>query len=139
MFSFLYTPQQSRARILVLASRNSTTLLFTWNTTDLAKGNYLIEILAEPVPDEIDTTDNYCLHWLTVSMIGDITGPDSLPDGKVDMRDIGTAAGAFGSYPGHARWNQEADITGVEYLVPDNKVDTRDIALVARHFGETDP
>jgi branched-chain amino acid transport system substrate-binding protein len=54
-------------------------------------------------------------------------------DGKVDMRDIGITARAFGSYPGHPRWEKEADINF------DNKVDMRDIGGTASKFGTTHP
>lgn len=57
-------------------------------------------------------------------------------DLKVDIQDVATAALAFGSYPGHDRWNPHCDITGPIYLVSDGKIDIRDIALVAIHFGE---
>jgi hypothetical protein len=50
-------------------------------------------------------------------------------DGKVDMRDVGQAARAFGTYPGHERWEKEADINF------DNVVDMRDIGAIARKFG----
>ena len=69
-------------------------------------------------------------------LIGDITGPNDKPDGMVDMRDIATAARAFGSYPSHPRWDPRADLTSLTYLVPDGVVDMRDIALIARHFGD---
>ncbi|MGD8544555.1 MAG: hypothetical protein PVH12_00115 [Candidatus Bathyarchaeota archaeon] len=52
-------------------------------------------------------------------------------DGVVDMRDVGIAALAFGSHPGHPRWNPEVDTNG------DEQIDMRDIALVARNFGWT--
>ena len=58
-------------------------------------------------------------------------------DLKVDMKDIGTAASAFGSYPSHPKWNPYVDITGPEHLVPDSKVDLRDIGLIAKNFGKT--
>jgi hypothetical protein len=51
------------------------------------------------------------------------------PDGKVDMKDIGRAAKAFGSYPGHARWDSVSDINH------DYKVDMKDIGGIARYFG----
>ena len=38
---------------------------------------------------------------------------------------------AFGSFPGHERWNPIADLTG------DDQVDIKDIAIVARAFGWT--
>jgi len=51
-------------------------------------------------------------------------------DGVVDMLDISIAAYAFGSYPGHPRWNPLADVNH------DNYVDMVDLSLIARHFGE---
>ena len=50
--------------------------------------------------------------------------------GVVDMLDISIAAYAFGSYPGHPRWNPLADVNH------DNYVDMVDLSLIARHFGE---
>jgi len=58
-------------------------------------------------------------------------------DLKVDIRDIAIAAIAFGSYPGHSKWNPSADVTGSTPGVPDDKVDIRDIALIAKDFGKT--
>jgi len=52
-------------------------------------------------------------------------------DRKVDIIDIATAAKAFGSYPGHPRWEFVADING------DGKVDILDIARIAKNFGKT--
>lgn len=54
-------------------------------------------------------------------------------DGKVNMADVGTAAKSFGTSPGDARWNMEAD-TNV-----DGKVDMKDIGAVAKHFGQSAP
>jgi hypothetical protein len=56
-------------------------------------------------------------------------------DMKVDMRDVGVSARAFGTFPGDAKWNPHADIIGLDE-VPDGKVDMRDISLIAKHFGE---
>jgi parallel beta-helix repeat protein len=58
---------------------------------------------------------------------------------KVDMKDIGKSAKAFGTQSGDTLWNPHADITGLEPLVPDGKVDMRDISLIARHFMEHYP
>ena len=44
---------------------------------------------------------------------------------------MSVAARAFGSYPGHERWNNAADIN------KDDIVDVRDIASIGRKFGET--
>ena len=52
-------------------------------------------------------------------------------NGKVDILDIATAAKAYGSYPGHPRWNPKADLDG------NNKIDIIDIAKVAKDYGKT--
>jgi hypothetical protein len=52
-------------------------------------------------------------------------------DGKVDIKDVAIVGKAFGSYPGHPRWNSAADLNG------DGVVDALDLALVAKGFGKT--
>jgi len=57
-------------------------------------------------------------------------------DGKVDAKDIGKVAKAFGSSPGppiHPRWCFRCDITN------DRKIDAKDLALVCKYFGKTSP
>jgi uncharacterized protein (DUF2141 family) len=58
------------------------------------------------------------------------TGPttDVNGDGKVDMKDIGLVAKAFGSTESRARWNPAADVNG------DGIVNMFDLGLVARDF-----
>ena len=55
---------------------------------------------------------------------------DITHDGKIDGKDIAIVAFAFGTAPGDARWNPNADV------YHDGKIDGKDVALVARHFGE---
>ena len=62
---------------------------------------------------------------IRVRMPGDIN-----MDGKVDMKDISILCRAFGSYPGHSRWNPTADEN------EDNKIDIFDIALTCRNYGK---
>jgi len=119
---------------ITLESRNSTALIFTWNTSGFAKGNYATSAYIWPIPGETDTTDNTFVDGhVIVAMPGDITGSTpGFPDGKVDIRDIATAARAFESYPGHPRWDPNCDINN------DLKVNIIDIAAIARQFGKTD-
>jgi len=115
------------------------TLIFDWNTTQAARGNYTISAYVTPILGEMDTVDNMMNgSWIIVALLGDISGRDNWPDGKVDIFDVALAAIAFGSYVGHPRWNPAADITGPIYGVPDKQIDIRDIALIARNFGKTD-
>ena len=130
---------------ITLESRNSTTLTFTWNTTDFAKGNYTISAVVDTVPGETDTIDNTFIgDYVLIAMVGDITGPENPsgsgrkpPDGECDMRDVGLVARYFGQAVPPAP--PECDVTGPATGVPDGIVDMRDVGLVARHFGETDP
>jgi parallel beta-helix repeat protein len=123
------------SQIITLASGDSATINFTWNTTGLAKGNYTISAYAWPIPGETDTADNNLTDgWIVVSMVGDLTGSTpGVPDGKCDIRDIALVAKAFGSAPGTPGWNANCDVNN------DGKIDIKDIAIVAKHFGEVDP
>lgn len=72
-----------------------------------------------------------CPFWQSNSdgwreLKGDVNG-----DGKVDMKDIGTVAKAFGSNPGDPLWNPAADLNG------DGKVDMVDVSMAAADFGKT--
>lgn len=119
---------------LTLANGASLTVTLTWNTTGFAKGTYTITAHATPVPGQTDTTNNTLTDGsISVGISGDMTGPSGYPDGKVDMRDIGTIASAFGSFSGSDLWNPNVDING------DGIVDLRDIGTAARNFGQTDP
>jgi len=50
-------------------------------------------------------------------------------DGKVDIRDVAGVASAFGSYPGHPRWDPIYDTNN------DESIDIRDVAVTASGFG----
>jgi len=58
---------------IILTSRDSTTLIFTWNTTSFARGNYLINATAV-LPFDNDPSDNvYTNGWVAVTFNNDIT------------------------------------------------------------------
>ncbi len=120
--------------VVDLAPDSEISVIFEWNTSNLAScTNYTITGKATIIPYEFNTSDNVLVDGTVESrLLGDLSG-----DGKVDMKDIAIAAKAFGSYPGHPRWNPDADVTGLEYLVPDNRVDMRDIAVISQNFGRT--
>jgi parallel beta-helix repeat protein len=117
-----------------LVSGATAALTFTWNTTGLAKGNYTISAYAWPVQNETDVTDNRLIGgWVIIAMVGDLTGINGWPDGKVDMRDIAKVAKVFGITQHDPRYEPNCDI----YY--DGKIDMRDVAAVARNFGKIDP
>lgn len=62
------------------------------------------------------------------SIQGDLDG-----NGVVDMQDLAILIEAFGTYPGHPRWNDEADLNG------DGKVDIVDAVLLLTNLGKIAP
>jgi hypothetical protein len=69
--------------------------------------------------------DNYPLMEPHTALLCDVNG-----DIKVDIRDLSTAAHAFGSFLGHPRWNPMSDINF------DHKINLMDISAIARSFGK---
>jgi branched-chain amino acid transport system substrate-binding protein len=51
-------------------------------------------------------------------------------DGKVNVKDVFAAAKAFGSEPGHERWDIECDVNS------DGKINVKDIFAIAKNFGK---
>jgi len=72
--------------------------------------------------------------YIVRSMFFEVGFPaDINDDGRVEMRDIGTAARAFGTNNPHPDWNPDADI------YRDGTVDMIDIGFTAKHYGEMVP
>jgi PKD repeat protein len=89
-------------------------------------GNYTVTLT---VTDSEGLTDNVT-QTISVRerplLPGDING-----DGIVDYLDINIVCRAFGSYPGHPKWDPRADLNGDEF------VDYLDINICARNYGKT--
>jgi hypothetical protein len=73
----------------------------------------------------------------TTPLIEDITGPNGVPDGIVNMYDISLVSKYFLQTVPPAP--SICDITGQTPGVPDGKIDMKDISLVAKHFLEHYP
>jgi hypothetical protein len=86
--------------------------------------------------DSVETPSHINLPTLLV-LVGDISSlTPFVPDGKVDMADIGLVAKRFGVNKPNPLYNPMCDVTGEYPNVPDGKIDMRDIGLVASHFGD---
>ena len=69
----------------------------------------------------------YFYHlWKQAGLQGDLNN-----DGIVNIEDIAIIAKAFGSHPGHPRWNETADINS------NGIINIIDLATVAKEFGKT--
>jgi hypothetical protein len=114
---------------LVLANGTSAVFTYVWNTTGFAYGNYTISAYVSPVPDQINTTNNYLSDGkVTLTLLGDVNN-----DGKVDGRDLTMIARCFGSHLGEPRYNPNCD------LLNRGKIDGKDITIAARNFGKSIP
>jgi hypothetical protein len=118
---------------VTLASGENVTLLFVWNTTGVPMGvpitnsslsyfNYTLTAVAT-IPTGSNTLSGGTMQ---VRILGDLNG-----DGKVDMADVIIFEDAFGSYPGHPRWNPAADIN------ENGKCDLNDVVTLLMHWGKT--
>jgi hypothetical protein len=84
-------------------------------------------ILDDEIPlYEIPHNIQQGLYKIYPTHIGDFN-----QDGKVDMKDIGRVARAFGESPGRPRWDPVCDTNH------DLKIDMKDVAITARGFGWT--
>ncbi len=120
---------------ITLSSGSSTTATFTWSTISFARGNYTISAYAWPVPGETDTTDNTRTDGnVIVAMVGDVAGigtyPNTLPDGKVDIKDLAAIAKCYGANYPDPRYYTNYDLNG------DGKIDIKDLAMAAKNYGK---
>ena len=117
------------SQTITLPSGNTSQLVFTWNTTDFAYGNYAISAYAQPVLGETDIEDNTFVDgYVFVSIPGDVNS-----DQRVNILDAILLAIAFGSRPGAPSWSPNADIND------DHRVNILDAIILSNHFGERDP
>lgn len=87
-----------------------------------APGNYTLAVLSLEI---------ICTPMMYIQMINPSVKADVNRDGKVDIYDVVTVAGAFGSKPGDPDWNPITD------LVQDEIIDIFDVVLLAKNFGQT--
>jgi hypothetical protein len=111
-----------------LGTSQSLTLQFSLDTSSLEPCHtYTISAQATPVPYEYNMTNNVLVDGgLTVRLMGDLNG-----DGKINLIDYFEATLAFGSYPGHPKWDPAAD------LDRNLKINLADIFKVAIAYGKS--
>ncbi len=82
---------------------------------------------------EADDLENHIkVAALTVMRISpSFLSTDLNKDGTVDIIDLNIVARAYGSYPGHPKWDETADLN------KDGSVNIKDIYKVARDYGKT--
>jgi Tol biopolymer transport system component len=114
-------------RTAVLASNQTATLTFMWNTAGFAYGNYTISAYATPVLGETDLGDNtYTYGTIKITIPGDING-----SGRVTWEDLSILGPAYGSKPGDVNWNPNADIDS------SGRVNWLDLSILGLNYGKS--
>ncbi len=114
---------------ITLAGGNTTSYIFTWDTTAYNYGYHIISAFANYVPSETDTTDNFLTYGdVMVTIPGDVNG-----DRIVDIFDIGFISSHW--YPGPpigpSGYHPNADING------DGAIDIFDIGITSANWGQS--
>ena len=111
-----------------LPEGETTILNYTWDTTPVPLGTYILTVEAI-LGGDVDPDDNTyppvgTIISITETIEGDVNG-----DFTVDIYDVVLLARAFGSKPGDPNWDPNADV------VVDNSIDIYDVVTVSRNFG----
>jgi hypothetical protein len=126
---FANTTEIAEVSVDDVANGTSTFVVFAWNTTGHAHGNYTISAVVRPALNETDLSDNTLVSGpVCVTVPGDING-----DFKVSLQDLVRLANAYGSKPGDAKWNPNADIDG------NGIIDQSDANILSQHYGQHYP
>lgn len=103
-----------------------------WNTTNMSPYydyNYTVKVEIPPLQYEVDVADNtLCDGRILIKMPGDVNG-----DGIVELTDFLIVSDAFGSYPGHSRWNPDCDFN------QDGIIELLDFLILSQNFAKTYP
>jgi plastocyanin len=115
--------------VTILTPSEVRNLTFSWNTSGVAMGKYVLAAVADTVVNETNTANNvFTGGRVQVTIPGDLNG-----DFTVDIYDAILLANAFNSAPYKPSWNSNADLNG------DETVDIYDAIILAAHFGKSDP
>jgi len=114
-----------QTKAIALCSGASFSLIFTWNTSNWAKGHYAMRVVADTVPGEIEIYDNTLTDGMVyVGVPGDV---DS--NHVVNMLDLYNVALHFGASFGNPNYAANCDID-------DNGIiNMLDLYISATHYG----
>jgi parallel beta-helix repeat protein len=104
----------------------TTSLLLPWDATGFTRGNYTISVIAWPVPNETETSDNSFTYSnvITVTVPGDTDG-----DLDIDIHDMVRLASVYGATRGEVRFNPNCDIDG------NDEINIYDIVIALSNYG----
>jgi len=131
---FANTTQIASYTIMELDPDSQITVTFTWSTTNYIKAKYSISAFIQPVPGELNTSDNTLIDsWVLVSIPGDVTG-----DRTVNVLDLILIANHLShtSGNGHVRFSKTwYDCTNTD-VNADNTHNVLDLIVAANNIGQ---
>ncbi len=115
--------------VSILAPSEVRNVTFSWNTSGVVMGRYILAAVADTVVNETNTANNvFTGGRVVVTIRGDLNG-----DFSVDIFDAIILANAFNATPIQPNWNPNADLNS------DEVVDIFDAIVLAANFGKSDP
>ena len=112
-----------------LGPEASTNLTFTWNTSGLAQGNYVLSACATTVTDETNTADNTFIgNVIAVTIPGDVDG-----DFHVFLWDAVKLLARYSVKRGEPNYDSNCDIDG------DDQIFLYDAVILLAHYGQQNP
>ena len=118
-------PDHNTIMLVTLQTDSNGTYGITFKlASDSKLGNYTVYVSS--TVHNAKGVNSTSFEALPKALSTDING-----DGVVNILDIALVAKAYGSYPGHPRWNPAADLDGNEI------VNILDVARVAKDYGKT--
>ncbi len=124
----IHTGTAVQNQTLSLASRNSTTLILTFDTTGLEIGIYSLGAYAEPVQGETYMADNNCTTPIIITVPGDADG-----DFGVDLYDAVKLLVRYGSEEPDPLYDPNCDIDN------DGEIFLYDAVILLTHYGQKYP
>jgi PKD repeat protein len=103
---------------------NTTTTNAT-NKSYATPGNYTVTLTIIDADQRMSQTTALITVLNVTIKTYDVNG-----DGKIDLKDVYRVAKAYGSFPGHPKWDPACDFN------KDDKVDLKDYYPVCKHYGE---
>jgi hypothetical protein len=133
--------ENSKQIQLEISGNDTASFVYAIIPKQLLTSNFTILVDNEPTAYYIiqNEANSYVLfqvsegdHSINIEgrLLADISGPSGIPDGNVDMRDIGTLCAKFGKTPSQPGWDADMDINN------DSMVNMRDIGIACSNFGK---
>ncbi|MDI6690246.1 MAG: dockerin type I domain-containing protein [Candidatus Bathyarchaeota archaeon] len=113
--------QLSAYTLISTSSTSNFQVAITLPKLDVMLGNYTVYGSCKYGNESVLSTAQF-----RVILVGDVN-----EDMKVDMKDIGLAAKAYGSKPGDPNWDPRCDLNN------DGKIDMKDIGIICKNYGNT--